>query len=142
MKTIVSLAVAGMIAATSLASTTVTADAGGKNWNGGKHWNGGKQYYPRHHNYRHNDGWNSGAALATGAILGLAIGSLATPNYYYAPPPPRVYYAPPPPPAYGYYGGPTAQHISWCESQYRSYDARYNTWVGYDGYVHQCVSPF
>jgi hypothetical protein len=133
MKSFASLAAAGLIAATSLASTTVTADAGGKNWNGGYH----KQYH-----YKHDNGWNPGAALATGAILGLAIGSLAAPSYYYAPPPPVYYAPPPPPPAYGYYGGPTAQHISWCESRYRSYDARYNTFVGYDGYVHQCVSPF
>lgn len=136
MKTIASLAAAGLIAVTSLASTTVTADAGGK------HWRGGGNHYHNHY-YKRDNGWNSGAALATGALLGLGIGALATAPRYYEPPPPRVYYAPPPPPpAYGYYGGPTAQHISWCESRYRSYDARSNTFMGYDGYAHQCVSPF
>jgi hypothetical protein len=133
MKTFASLAAAGLIAATSLASTTVTADAGGKHWYGKPHYTNNYYYY------RGGNGWNSGAALATGAILGLSIGALAAPRYY-APPPP-VYYQPPPP-AYGYYGGPTAQHISYCESRYRSYDARYNTFVGYDGYIHQCVSPY
>jgi hypothetical protein len=139
MRTIASLAAASLIAATSLASTTVTADAGGKHWNGGGGYGYSKQHYYKH---RHNNnGWNPGAALATGAILGLAIGSMATPRYY-APPPPPVYYAPPAPPPGYYYGGPTAQHVSWCEGRYRSYDARYNTWVDYDGFVHQCVSPF
>jgi hypothetical protein len=134
MKTIASLAAAGLIAATSLASTTVTADAGGK------HWKGGNNYH-NHYYYKRDNGWNSGAALATGAILGLSIGALAAPRYYAPPPPPPVYYEPPPP-DYGYYGGPTAQHISWCESRYRSYDPRNNSFVGYDGYIHQCVSPF
>jgi hypothetical protein len=135
MKTVASLAAAVLIAATSLASTTVTADAGGKHWQGKPHYTNNYYYY------RGGNGWNSGAALATGAILGLSIGALAAPRYYAPAPPPPVYYQPPPP-AYGYYGGPTAQHISYCESRYRSYDARYNTFVGYDGYIHQCVSPY
>jgi len=126
MKPVASLAAAALIAATSLASTTVSADAGGKHWHGKPHYTNNYYYY------KGNNGWNSGAALATGALLGLTFGALATAPRYYEPPPP----------AYGYYGGPTAQHISWCESRYRSYNARYNTFVGYDGYVHQCVSPF
>ena len=140
MKIVASLAAAGLIAATSLASTTVTANAGGKNWHGGY---GGKPHYTNnYYYYKGGNGWNSGAALATGALLGFGIGALATAPRYYEPPPPRVYYAPPPPPEYGYYAGPTAQHISWCESRYRSYDARNNTFVGYDGYLHECVSPY
>jgi hypothetical protein len=87
--------------------------------------------------------WNPGAALATGAILGLAFGALATPNYYYAP---KVYaYTPPPPPYPNYYNpyGPVnAQHVSFCKSKYRSYNIKYNTWIGYDGLVHQCISPY
>lgn len=145
MKAIASLAAAGLIAATSLTSAVTPADAGGKHWKGKqwshsqKHWKGGyhnKKYY--------SNGWNPGAALATGAILGFAFGALATPpNYYYAQP--RVYYkAPPPPPYPDYYAyGPmSAQHVSYCKSKYRSYNVRYNTWIGYDGFVHQCVSPY
>lgn len=143
MKAIASVAIAGMLAATSLTTTTVTADAGGKHW---KHHNN-NNYYNYNNHYSH--GWNPGAALATGAILGLTFGALATPNYYYAPP--RAYYYPPPPPPpaypsyYAYSNGPAhvgSQHASWCFSRYRSYNVTYNTWVGFDGYVHQCVSPF
>jgi hypothetical protein len=128
MKTVASLAAAGLIAATSLASTTVTADAGGKHWNGKPHYTNNYYYY------KGGNGGNTGAALAAGALLGLGIGALATAPRYYEPPPP--------PPDYGYYAGPTAQHISWCESRYRSYDPRNNTFVGYDGYLHECVSPY
>ncbi|MGE0211139.1 MAG: BA14K family protein [Parvibaculaceae bacterium] len=41
-----------------------------------------------------------------------------------------------PGPVYG--GG----HVAWCRSQYRSYDVRSNTYMGYDGYRHRCVSPY
>jgi hypothetical protein len=133
MKAIASVAIAGLLAATSLATTTVTADAGGK-----------------HHHYKykhHHNGYNPGAGFAAGAILGLTFGALAAPTYYYPPP---VYYYPPPPPlpppprrAYYSYGADAySQHVSWCSARYRSYNANYNTWVGYDGYVHECVSPF
>jgi hypothetical protein len=133
MKAIASVAIAGILAATSLATTTVTADAGGKHH---------KNYYKHHH----SGGYNPGAAFATGAILGLTFGALSAPTYYYPPP---VYYYPPPPPlpppprrAYYSYGGDVyAQHVSWCSSRYRSYNAEYNTWVDYDGFVHECVSP-
>jgi hypothetical protein len=132
MKAIASVAIAGLLAATSLATTSVTADAGGK-----------------HHHYKykhHHNGYNPGAGFAAGAILGLTFGALSAPTYYYPPP---VYYYPPPPPlpppprrAYYSYGGDAyAQHVSWCSAQYRSYNVDYNTWVDYDGYVHECVSP-
>ena len=39
-------------------------------------------------------------------------------------------------PAYG------NSHVRWCMERYRSYNARYNTWVSYDGDVRQCVSPY
>lgn len=145
MKTIASVAIAGLIAATSLTSAVTPAGAGGKQWNhnqwGYKHWNGPHS----HKNYYYSKGWNPGAALATGAILGFAFGALATPNYYYAP---RVYAytPPPPPPPYPYYyypyGPMNAQHVSYCKSKYRSYNITYNTWIGYDGLVRQCISPY
>ena len=150
MKRIATVAIAGLFAVTSLASTIAPADAGGKQWKGQqwsykhgnkKHWKGG-----HHHKKNYKKGWNPGAALATGAILGFAFGALATPKYYYTP---RVYtYVPPPPPpppypAYPYvYGAANAQHVSWCSRRYRSYNVKYNTWIGFDGLVHQCISPY
>jgi hypothetical protein len=149
MKAIASVAIAGLIAATSLTTTVTPADAGGKHWKQNQ-WSQNKHYKQPHHgnkyynnNNYYNNGWNPGAALATGAILGLAFGALATPNYYYAP---KVYaYTPPPPPYPNYYNpyGPVnAQHVSFCKSKYRSYNIKYNTWIGYDGLVHQCISPY
>lgn len=40
-----------------------------------------------------------------------------------------------------YYGYGDA-HVAWCLSRYRSYDPRTNTYLGYDGYRHECVSPY
>ncbi len=152
MKAFASVAIAGLIAATSLTTTVTPADAGGNKWKHNKWSHNNNWNKPHYHNKKYNSkGWNPGAALATGAILGLAFGALATPKYYY---PPKVYtYAPPPPPPppaypsyeYGYeYGyGPTdPQHVSWCSRRYRSYNVEYNTWIGYDGLVHQCISPY
>lgn len=34
-----------------------------------------------------------------------------------------------------------AQHISWCESRYRSYDAASNTYRSFSGQVRDCESP-
>ncbi len=34
------------------------------------------------------------------------------------------------------------RHTQWCYDRYRSYNARYNTWVSYDGSVHECNSPY
>ena len=33
-------------------------------------------------------------------------------------------------------------HINWCLGRYRSYDPATNTFVGYDGRLHVCVSPY
>jgi hypothetical protein len=146
MKAIASVAIAGLIAATSLTTTAIPADAGGKHW---KHhhwshnnWNkkGWKGPYYKKNYYYYSNGWSPGGALATGAILGFAFGALATPKYYYAP---RAYaYTPPPYPDYYAYGPSNAQHVSYCKSRYRSYNVRYNTWIGFDGVVHQCISPY
>ncbi len=35
-----------------------------------------------------------------------------------------------------------AQHVSWCLSRYRSYNADTDTFLGYDGRHHRCRSPF
>lgn len=42
----------------------------------------------------------------------------------------------------GYNGGYGNAHVRWCESQYRSYNVRSNTWVSYSGQVRQCISPY
>ncbi len=152
MKFIATVAITGLIAATSLTSVATPALAGDRHWNGqqwnyNNGWNGGYHHkkggYHQKKYYSSNNSWNPGAALATGAILGFAFGALATPSYYA---PPKVYYpAPPPPPPYPTYyayGPLNAQHVSYCQSSYRSYNARYNTWIGFDGIVHQCISPY
>ncbi len=46
-------------------------------------------------------------------------------------------------PAVGYYaysgGNP---HVRWCLGHYRSYNPRTDSFVGYDGLLHRCNSPF
>lgn len=34
------------------------------------------------------------------------------------------------------------RHVRWCMNNYRSYDSSTDTFVGYDGVVRQCNSPF
>lgn len=147
MKAIATIAGASMLAATSLTTTVTPADAGGKHWqkqhHGGPYFRGrGHRPHKHHHQRRHrSQGWNPGAAIVTGAILGLAFGALATPTYY----PPAVHAYPPPqhpPYPYGVRTHASAQHVSWCYSQYKSYNANNNTWRGFDGIVRLCVSPY
>ena len=33
-------------------------------------------------------------------------------------------------------------HVNWCFNRYRSYNARTDTYRGYDGYNHRCRSPY
>lgn len=33
-------------------------------------------------------------------------------------------------------------HIAWCFAHYGSYDPRTNTFLGYDGNRHECISPY
>ena len=33
-------------------------------------------------------------------------------------------------------------HFDWCERRYRSYDARSDTFIGYDRREHYCISPY
>ena len=39
-------------------------------------------------------------------------------------------------------GSNSNRHVAWCESRYRSYNPRNNTWIAYGGQVRQCVSPY
>jgi hypothetical protein len=115
----------------------------------------GKRVYTN--NYNNGTNWQGvGAGLAAGAALGLGAGLLINrppppPPVYYAPPRPPVVYYPAPAPAYYppapaapvYYDGRwTEAHVQWCFSRYRSYNPSTNTFVGYDGYVHQCRGPY
>ncbi len=36
------------------------------------------------------------------------------------------------------YGG---DHVTWCKQHYRTYSIATDTYRGYDGYDHRCVSP-
>ena len=107
--------------------------------------------------WRRGWGWGIGAGFLAGAIVGSA---LTAPYYYgygpypyYAAPPGPVYYgAPAPaygPPAPGYgapaagpasgYGEPAAEDaVAYCAQQFRSYDPRSGTYLGYDGQRHPC----
>ena len=77
-----------------------------------------------HHRNRHHHS-NVGAGIAgfaAGAILGGALASHSYGPDYYA-------YQPPP-----YY----RRSVRWCMRHYRSYDPRSRTYLGYDGYRHNC----
>ncbi len=122
------LAAAGLtlaLAATAVPLTAGTADAG---WRGhhGHYYHGPTRYYhgPSRYYYRHHD---NGGAVAAG-ILGLAAGAIAAGAIANSQP---VY--PAPAPVYG-----RSDHEAYCYSKYRSYDARTDTYLGYDGYRHYC----
>jgi hypothetical protein len=35
-----------------------------------------------------------------------------------------------------------SSHVSWCQNRYRSYNPATDTYTGYDGRQHRCVSPY
>jgi len=71
------------------------------------------QYHHHHHHHHHHGAFLPGFAI--GAAIGGMMGAAAAP-------PPR------------YYG----RSVEWCMRHYRSYDPRSETYMGYDGYRHQC----
>jgi BA14K-like protein len=75
-------------------------------------------------------GWGAPVVggLIAGAIVGGAIAAGAAP--YYGP----GYYGPPP----VAYGPPPGDAISYCMQQFKSYDPRSGTYLGYDGFRHPC----
>ena len=82
--------------------------------NGRRHW---RRHHARHH-WRHRH-WgyyddDAGAALAAGAIFGLAAGAIA---------------------ANAAAGG---NAVAYCSQRFRSYDPASGTYLGYDGYRHPC----
>jgi hypothetical protein len=43
---------------------------------------------------------------------------------------------------YYYYDDVMDDHVEWCMNRYRSYDPRSDTFLGYDGRRHACISPY
>ncbi len=89
-------------------------------------WSPPHNHASHHHHENHNHGLNSGQAAALGLFGGVLIGALAS----------RRQQAPAPA------AGPPAAHYAYCDAKYRSYVIATNTFTGYDGRQHYCVSPY
>ncbi len=79
----------------------------------------GPRYHYRRGRYRHYyNGYWYGVPfwLGAAAVAG---------SYYYAEPAPA-----------------DSGHVEWCLDRYRSYRPRLDTFRGYDGYDHRCISPY
>ena len=138
MKTLVSVALAGALAASALATSMTTAGAG---WDGSRQWDG--DWQGRRHWDHHDRGWNPGAAAFAGLALGLTMGALAPPQPYYGPYYAYPDYPPPPPPAYAYpVRGWSDAHINWCASTYNTYNPETDYWYDYNRVPHRCVGPY
>jgi hypothetical protein len=124
MNRIVSIALAGAVAATSLGTASGTASAG---------WRPHPNYYWQPH-YRPAPAPDAGGALAAGLLFGLAFGAIASA----AAAPPAPYYDAPPP-AYGVGWG---EHVAWCRANYPAYNINTDTFIDVNGYVHACVGPY
>lgn len=129
-KRTIAAALAVTVGALSFAGTADARDRGDRG-----------RYY--RHNNNHNDAFIAGAlGFGAGAILG---GALSQPRYaapyYYEPAP--VYVRPAPvyvQPAPVYYSREpwTDGWYAYCDSRYRSFNARTGYFVGYDGQYHFC----
>ena len=140
---------AAVIGAAPILATATAASADNR-----PSYRNGKRVYSQHQN--NNPNWAGvGAGFVAGAAVGVAGGLLINrpppPRVYYAPAPPPVvyypapapaYYPPPPPPPVYYDRGWTEAHIEWCIDRYRSYNPATNTFIGYDGYYHECRGPY
>jgi hypothetical protein len=120
MRKMIAIGVAGALATASIGATTQSANA-------------------------------SGGAIIGGVAIGLGLAALFHHGWYgsYAYAYPYYPYA-----TYSYaypYGYPYAtysyapayanNHVAWCSTAYISYNAATDTYVGYDGYYHRCISP-
>jgi BA14K-like protein len=109
---------------------------------GGNNWGGG------HHHGGHNNWGGSGVYLGLGFLPffgggygyggypGYGYGGYGYGGYGYGGYGYRPYYRP----YYRVAGG--SAHVRYCYNRYRTYDARSNTFIGYDGYRHRCRSPY
>lgn len=148
MKTLIAAFGAFAMLATGSLATASPAAADGYYRDYGRHggYRGYDGYRGRHDGYRRHRGNND--ALAAG-VLGLGVGALIGgalasdnrrsydvnegPVYREAP---RYRAAPVYRPVPVYRGG--YNHVDACFARYRSYDARSDTYVGYDGNAHRC----
>ena len=73
-----------------------------------------------------------GGAIVVGALVGL--GFLALTHHFSS-----TAYAYYPTASYAYYPN---NHVAWCEAHFRSYSAATDSYLGFDGYYHRCVSPY
>ncbi len=78
-----------------------------------------------HHHSSHNHGLNSGQAAALGLLGGIIIGTIVNAKKQPVQP-----------------AGLPAAHYAYCDARYRSYVIVSNTFTGYDGNQHYCVSPY
>ena len=81
-----------------------------------------------------NGNGNWGAAVAGGAILGLALGAVIAsqpppPPRYYAPPPPQPYYPAQPVYAQPVYPTLNQAHVDWCAATYPNYQPATDTYL-------------
>jgi hypothetical protein len=76
--------------------------------------------------------WRGGPGPVVGGLIAGAIigGAIAAGTAPYGP----GYYGPPP----VAYGPPPGDAIAYCMQQFRSYDPRSGTYLGYDGFRHPC----
>jgi hypothetical protein len=81
-----------------------------------KHWSG-------HRHWGHGDDWD-GWGVPLGLGLGMALTAPLYADRYYG------------------YGGYAGAHLDYCLNRYRSYDPETNTFRGYDGLLHECISPY
>ena len=155
MNRVMTAALAGLVATATIATTVVSASAGGYGdpyWKHGHGYGygpgpGPKSWGPPPGHWHHDGGGNWGAAVAGGAILGFALGATLAP-----PPPPRyVYVAPPPPPVYAYeqpvYAQPaypqlSQAHVDWCAATYPDYQPQTDTYLASNGVYYRCVGPY
>nr|WP_245198853.1 BA14K family protein [Jiella mangrovi] len=127
-----------MLALGSVGTSTVSAQAepywrvqhhDGHHWRRGhapRHYRHGRhhrrdRYYGRRH---HNNGAAIGAGIAGLAIGAIVGGALAERDR--------------PVPLHRVYPSRGGSHVARCRARYRSYDARTDTFLGYDGYRHRC----
>jgi hypothetical protein len=103
-------------------------------WNNNK-WNNNKWYnnnnYNNNYYYHHHNGGN-GWGFGSGVFLGLGLAPFLYNGY-------GGYNG------YGYGGYQAAGgsgHVRYCLNRYRTYNMHTNTFRGYDGYLHQCRSPY
>ncbi len=120
------LAAVGVIAvaATAMIPSGAAMAAPAFRWQDNQHatynnYRGYNQPRPGYQSY--NGFWFPPAAFIAGAIIGGALSQQQPQQRSYA---------------------YVTQHTNWCQQRYRSYNIASDTFTGYDGYTHYCVSPY